>query len=75
MATETKKNDPQVTDASSEKSEVPRSLGSFIVYVFKAIMKKKRYWLLPLWCLLLAIALILFLTGNGALLPAIYMAF
>ena len=73
MATQTEKEAPAV--AATTATEVPRSLGRFVVYVFKAIMKKKRYWLLPLWCLLLALALILFLTGNGALLPAIYMAF
>lgn len=38
-------------------------------------MEKKKYWLIPFWGLLLAMALILFLGGNGALLPAIYMAF
>ena len=53
----------------------PRTTWGFISFTYKAILAKKKYWLLPLWCFLAALALVLFLTGNGALLPAIYMAF
>lgn len=58
-----------------EQPQVPRSTTAFIFFVFRKIVEKKKYWLLPLWSLLAALAIILFLTGNGALLPAIYMAF
>jgi hypothetical protein len=63
--------------SSLEKSEEapPATTWGFLVFVFKAVIKKKKYWLLPFWILLLAIAITLFLTGNGALLPAIYLAF
>ena len=57
------------------KNEVPRTTGAFLKFVYVTIMTKKKYWLLPFWCLLAAVALILFLSGNGALLPAIYVAF
>jgi len=53
----------------------PRTTIGFVVWVLKLILSKKRYWLLPFWCVLLAIVLMLFLTGGGVLLPAIYMAF
>jgi hypothetical protein len=63
------------TDSKETVTEIPQTTPAFVIFVFKKIMEKKKYWLIPFWSLLLAIALILFLTGNGALLPAIYMAF
>ncbi|MEQ1723948.1 MAG: DUF5989 family protein [Pseudobdellovibrio sp.] len=58
-----------------KKEGVPRTTFRFVVFIFKKIIEKKRYWLLPLWCLLAALAIILFLASNSVLLPAIYMAF
>lgn len=64
-----------MNENKTPKEEVPRTTREFVSFLFHAIISKKKYWLLPLWCLVAAIALVLFLTGNGALLPAIYMAF
>ena len=53
----------------------PRTLKAFLVFLFKRIVASRKWWLLPLWIFLVALAVILFLTGAGALLPAIYIAF
>ena len=57
------------------KTEIPRTTSGFLMFLFKKILEKKKYWLLLIWCFLVALGFVLFLTGNGALLPAIYMAF
>lgn len=59
----------------SQTAAVPRTTGAFLRWVLMRIIQTRRWWLMPFWVLLLAVALVLFLTGNGALLPAIYMAF
>ncbi|CAN5727035.1 hypothetical protein BH10BDE1_BH10BDE1_29950 [soil metagenome] len=53
----------------------PRTLTGLIGFLFRRIVASRKWWLLPLWIFLVALALILFLTGTGALLPAIYIAF
>lgn len=53
----------------------PRTLTGFMSFLFRRIIASRKWWLLPLWVFLVALALILFLTGTGALLPAIYIAF
>jgi hypothetical protein len=58
-----------------DKNNKPRTTWIFLKMLLNEIIQKKKYWLLPVWCLLVAIAIILFLSGNGALLPAIYIAF
>ena len=58
-----------------QQEPVPRTMRGFLIFLLKEIFRKKKYWLLLVWCVLAAIGLVLFLTGNGALLPAIYMAF
>lgn len=58
----------------SEKTP-PRTTRDFLSWLFRRIWERKKWWLLPLWALLVALAIVLFLTGNGALLPAIYLAF
>lgn len=64
-------------DLNSSKSveEIPRTTSGFLIFLFKKIIEKRKYWMLLVWCFLAALGLVLFLTGNGALLPAIYMAF
>jgi hypothetical protein len=59
----------------SQDPSPPRTLKDFLVLLFRRIVASRKWWLLPLWILLVALALILFLNGAGALLPAIYMAF
>ena len=55
--------------------EAPRTTKEFLSWLFARIWKRKKWWLLPFWALLVALAIALYLTGNGALLPAIYLAF
>lgn len=64
MDSDLNKNDP-----------APRDTVGFLKWTFASIVEKKKWWMLPFWALLVAIALVLFATGNGALLPAIYIAF
>ena len=64
--------EPQPQNAPEE---IPRTLKAFLVWLFNRIWRQRKWWLLPLWAFLVALALVLFLTGNGALLPAIYLAF
>lgn len=54
---------------------VPRTTWAFLRFVLERIRVTRRWWLMPFWIVLAAVALVLFLTGNGALLPAIYLAF
>lgn len=55
------------------KETAPRELGAFLKFTFLKILEKKKLYLLPLWVLLVATAILLLLTGNGHLLPAIYL--
>ncbi len=57
------------------KPEVPKTLSGFLRWTFQRIVRTRRWYLTPIWMLLAAVALVLFLSGNGALLPAIYLAF
>jgi hypothetical protein len=57
------------------QEQIPRMMKGFLLFLLKEIFRKKKYWLLLVWCILAASGLVLFLTGNGALFPAIYMAF
>lgn len=56
-------------------SPVPRTYGAFLKYTFVKILEKKKVYLLPLWIVLGTLALLLVLSGNSHLLPAIYLAF
>ncbi len=62
-------------DRSKAEMKIPRTTREFVFWVLARIWKQKKYWLLPMWALLAALAIALFLSGNGALLPAIYLAF
>lgn len=53
----------------------PENMWAFLRGVLSQIVRSRKYWLIPLWAVLVALALILLLTGNGSLLPAIYLAF
>ena len=56
-----------------ETDMVPRTTGAFLRWTLKQIAHSKKWWIIPFWVLLAILALVLFLSGNGALLPAIYM--
>jgi hypothetical protein len=43
--------------------------------IFILIMENKKWWLLPLFFLLLFLSLFVSLTGNQSILPAIYALF
>ena len=58
---------------SEIKKIVPRTTGAFLRWTFTQIYTAKKWWLIPFWVILAFLALVLFLSGNGALLPAIYM--
>lgn len=62
-------------NANPNPNAPPRTLAAFMIFLFHRIVSSRKWWLLPLWVFLAALALILFLTGTGALLPAIYIAF
>ncbi len=53
----------------------PRTTWAFLKWLAHRIWAQRKWWLFPLWVLLLALAIVLFLSGNGTLLPAIYLAF
>lgn len=57
---------PAETNASSVKS--------YLKHLLKEIVRQKRWALMPVWLLLAIVGLILVLTGNAHLLPAIYLA-
>lgn len=59
----------------TEDPKAPKTMWAFLTGLLSRIVRSKKYWLLPLWALLVALALILLLTGNGHLIPAIYIAF
>ncbi len=55
---------------------VKRSIPGLLIYLFQEILNKKKWFLLPLWILLVAIALILLISGTSSyILPAIYIGF
>ncbi|NUM89781.1 MAG: hypothetical protein HUU37_11290 [Bdellovibrionales bacterium] len=56
----------------NEKKQV--SLKGFLVDTLGLILKKKRYWLLFYWLVLVVVGVLLALSGNGHLLPALYIA-
>ncbi|MGE3260717.1 MAG: DUF5989 family protein [Bacteriovoracia bacterium] len=58
-----------------KKTEAPRTIGDFLKFTFWKMIEKKKLYLFPMWILLAAIALLLVLSGNSHLLPAIYIAF
>lgn len=53
----------------------PRTLQQFLFMLWRQIVSQRRWLLIPLWVLLALIGLLLILTGNPHLLPAIYIAF
>lgn len=55
--------------------EIPRTTSEFLIWLWNRIWSRRKWWLIPAWILLVVLGTILFLTGNGALLPAIYVAF
>lgn len=68
--------DLKMKDAgSSSDDKIPRTIGGFTVFVLREIVRQKKWALLPLWIILLAIGLLILLGGGASVLPAIYIAF
>jgi hypothetical protein len=65
----------KLMETQKPSNTVPRTYGGFLKYTFFKIWEKKKIYLLPLWIVLGALALLLVLSGNSHLLPAIYLAF
>ena len=59
---------------TEQKKDVPRTLKEFLQFLWTRISQSKKWWLLPFYLVLIALAIALVLSGNGALLPAIYVA-
>lgn len=57
-----------------EKKKIPRTTKGFLIFLIRRIQQERKWWLLPFWVLAVVFALILFLSGSGAMLPAIYLA-
>lgn len=62
----------QATDR--RQSEIPRDIRGFLRFTAKEIIRKKRWMLIPFWLVLAVVGVILVLSGNAHLLPAIYLA-
>lgn len=62
------------TSSVTSKDKVPRTTGRFLIFLIKRIKDERKWWLLPFWVLAVVFALVLFLSGSGAMLPAIYLA-
>ncbi len=49
------------------------TLSQIAVFALKEILRQKKWTLLPIWIILLFFVLVVVLSGNSFLLPAIYM--
>lgn len=57
------------------KPPAPRTLKEFLSLLWLQIVAQRRWALVPVWILLALLGLLLVLSGNSHLLPAIYIAF
>ena len=57
------------------KPAIPRTLGGFLMFTLKGIIKRRKWLLLPVWVLLAVVGVLLLLSGGSSLLPVIYIAF
>ncbi len=67
--------EPDKTAGTEESEKVPRTIGGFLLFVLKQIMRQRKWLLLPLWVILAVIGVLLLLSGGSSLLPVIYIAF
>ncbi len=63
-----------MNDKNQEK-EIPKTILGFTRFIALEIMRQKKWWLMPVWVLLAAFALLIILGGSSSLLPAIYIGF
>ncbi|MBI3555999.1 MAG: hypothetical protein HY074_07035 [Deltaproteobacteria bacterium] len=55
--------------------ELPRTNREFLKLLLQRIIKTRKWYLFPIWILLVFLGLVLFLGGHGHILPAIYLLF
>ena len=62
---------------SKKKKELPKfeSNRDILLFLFLAIKENRKWWLLPFLFVLAFLSIFVSLTGNTALLPAIYALF
>lgn len=64
------------SNQKENKSEkLPSSISEFLRQSLRLIIQNRKWALLPIWILLLILALVLLVTGHSAVLPAIYILF
>lgn len=57
---------------TTKKKVSRRTIPGLVIFLFQELLHQKKWILLPLWVLLAAIALLLFISGSSFILPAIY---
>jgi hypothetical protein len=60
---------------SNKLKDAPRDMLGFTFWLLKKIFAQKKWALLPVWILLLAVAILILIAGHSTVIPAIYMAF
>ena len=67
--------EPDKKARTEEPEKVPRTIGGFLLFVLKQIVRQRKWLLLPLWVILAVVGVLLLLSGGSSLLPVIYIAF
>lgn len=70
--------EPSVTDGETRPGPVMpkfRNNRELLFYLLLLIRDNRKWWLLPMWLVLALLGLFISLTGNHAMLPAIYALF
>lgn len=72
-------NEDKTGDRKNEKTPIEQikfeNNRELLIYLFILIKENKKWWLLPLFLILAFLSLFAGLTGNTAILPAIYALF
>jgi hypothetical protein len=70
--------DAPVTDGETRPNQVMpkfRNNRELLFYLLLLIRDNRKWWLLPMWLVLALLGVFISLTGNHAMLPAIYALF
>jgi hypothetical protein len=57
------------------RERMPKTIPKFLRFILQKTLAQGKWWLLPLWIVLAILGILLILSGNSYLLPAIYIAF
>lgn len=66
---------PETDQEPPRPLALPRTIPALLGFTFRRIVAKRKWLLLPLWVLLVSLALVVMFTGHPNLLPVIYLAF